>query len=331
MARQRRILLAHDAFGEEFNLSPGARERLGRLGELLEVATGAADADDQIMGLLPTVDALLVAGWETPVPRLHEDALAAAGRLSFIGCHQNNRWRFLEARAASGVALVDGSPAMAPAVAEFGLALILCSLRDIPAHHASIAAGGWCERFDDREAAGGTLRGRRVGLVGFGRIAAELRELLRPFRCRVSACSGHLDTAAGDDLGVEVMALDRLMAWSDVVVVTQAATRENRHLVGRESIRRMRPGSLLVSLSRGWLVDTDAALARVRDADLRFAADVYEDEPLPRDHPLRGMDGVVHTPHVAGRTVWASQRVFDVVVDDYERHLAGVAPHWPAR
>jgi phosphoglycerate dehydrogenase-like enzyme len=333
MAHRPRIVVVCDEFGRSFNVSPDARRRLAALGELVEISTEAPDAGDRVRAALPAADALLVAGWETPVPRLDEAELRRLDRLAFIGCHQYNRWRFLDAGAAArdGRVLVDGSGAMAPAVAEFGLALILCALRDIPRHHMEVAGGGWDDRFQDGDPRGGELRGRKVGLVGFGSIARGLRELLRPFGCPVAACSRHLDERTAAQLGVEPMSLDRLMEWADVVVVAQSPGAGNRHLVGPRAIGRMRAGALLVSLSRGWLVDTGAVLERLRAGELKFAADVFEQEPLPGDHPLRGMANVVHTPHVAGRTLWASRQVFDAVVDDLERHVRGEPVEWAAR
>lgn len=184
-------------------------------------------------------------------------------------------------------------------VAVQALTLILAALRELPAGRAVVASGGWT---GDLAAVPPDIGSLTLGLVGFGRIGRELARIARPLFARIIAA----DPVATDAVaihaehGVELMALDELLASSDVVSLHLPATAESRGLVSADRLATMRPGSLLVNVSRGELVDEAAVLDALESGRLgAFAADVLDGEPPAIDSPLRDHPRAIVTPHMA--------------------------------
>lgn len=323
----RRILLLSDDFGRRYCLSAETLRRLDALGHVTHLP--ADSAPHRVAAELSDSWALLLAGWDTPVRPLGGTELDDLPGLTFIGCGQDGRWRFLDVPAAldRGVRCVDASGAMGSDVAEFALGLLLCCLRDIPAAHHRVAAGGWIDepapahRFT-------SLRGRRVGIVGMGGIGRGLVELLRPFGCQVEVSSSYLTVEQAGDLGVRLRSVPELCASADVLFVATQPRRDTAGVVDAGCVGALRRDAVVVLVGRAATVDTSALFERVRRGELRLGVDVYDAEPLPAEHPLRTAPGVVHTPHIAGLTVEANQRIFAAVVDDLARHSRGARPRW---
>jgi D-3-phosphoglycerate dehydrogenase len=161
---------------------------------------------------------------------------------------------------------------------------------------ALVREGRWAERFDR---AGDGLTGKTVGIVGLGNIGREICRLIEPFDVRLLAA----DPFAKAPEGVELVPLERLLEESDHVVVVAPLSPETRHLIDAAALARMKPGAFLVNVARGGLVDQAAlteALAQRRIAGA--ALDVFEQEPLPPDDPLVGLDNVILAPHAIGVT-----------------------------
>jgi D-3-phosphoglycerate dehydrogenase len=182
-------------------------------------------------------------------------------------------------------------------VSDHALALILALGRGIVRLDRGARSGGW----DPMVARPlHRLRGRRLGLVGFGRIARRLAEKARPIGFEVLATDPFVPDESIRAGGALATDLDTLLATSDVVSVHAPMTEENRHLIGARELGLMRPGSFLVNTSRGPLVDLDAlrdGLEAGRPAGA--ALDVLEREPPDADDPLLARDDVVVTPHAA--------------------------------
>lgn len=202
-------------------------------------------------------------------------------------------------------------------VAEHALALLLACARRLVRINGIVRAGGW-----PPYAELGTmhrLRGRTLGVVGYGRIGRALAGRARALGMRVVA---HDVARANAD--VPLLGLDELLACSDAVSLHAPLTPATRHLIGARELERMRPGALLVNTARGGLVD-EAALARsLAEGHLAGAGlDVFETSPLPQDSPLLDLDGVVLTPHSAAFTDEALAEVRGRAIDDVVRVLAG--------
>jgi len=156
------------------------------------------------------------------------------------------------------------------------------------------------------------LRGRTLLVVGLGEIGTEVARLAAAFGMEVVSVTRR----EGD--------LDALLPQADAVVLTLPLTDETRGLVGRERLAAMRPGSILVNVGRGGVVDEEALIAALRDGHLRGAAlDVFAEEPLPKESPLWELDNVLLSPHTAALSWHENERIVELFADNLRRYLAG--------
>jgi D-3-phosphoglycerate dehydrogenase len=225
----------------------------------------------------------------------------------------------LAAAAQRGIRVMVAADANAPAVAEHTLALIFALGRDIVALAARTRAGAW-----DREGySGREISGRKLGLVGFGRIARLVAAKARAVGMDVTALPhrpGSVDAA----LAREATSLGELLADSDIVSLHVPLTRETEGMIGRSALALMRKGALLVNTARGALIDETALLEALASGHLGGAAlDTLIQEPPPPDHPLLSAPRVIVTPHIASATgaalirmgVVAAQNIVAVLKD----------------
>ena len=189
---------------------------------------------------------------------------------------------------------------------------MLASLRGIPgfvdAQHESRWTQGWRPSLADST----------VLIVGYGDIGADLEHRLVPFEVEV------LRVARSARTGVHTLAdLPGLLPRADVVVLVVPGTAETRGLVDADFLSRMRPGALLVNVARGPVVVTEDLLEALREGRVRAALDVTDPEPLPQDHPLWSVPGVLITPHVGGATPAMWPRAHRLVREQLHRWAAG--------
>jgi phosphoglycerate dehydrogenase-like enzyme len=150
--------------------------------------------------------------------------------------------------------------------------------------------------------------GRTIGIVGLGGIARSLLHFLAPFAPHVLVFDPFLSEEAIRAVGAEPTALDDLLRQSDAVFLMAVPTSENRRLIGARELDLLRPESVLLVISRAWLVDEAALIERLQAGRFRAAMDVFEEEPLPAGHPYRSLPNVVLTPHRAGGTLESYRR-----------------------
>jgi phosphoglycerate dehydrogenase-like enzyme len=225
-----------------------------------------------------------------------------------------------------GIRVLSAAPAFADAVAELALCLALACSRDVVAGDSAMRAGDerWLSAADDLDTF--LLFGKRVGLVGLGNIGRRLRALLEPFGCDVAAYDPWLTDAYVRGEGVEPTSLERLLATSRVIFVLATPTSENRALLSRELLELVQADAVLVLVSRAHVVDFDALTELVLAGRFRAAIDVFPDEPLALDHPIRTAPRAVLSPHRAGLVQEALWEIGRLVVDDLEAMLHGLPP-----
>lgn len=226
---------------------------------------------------------------------------------------------------ARGIHTVTTGAVFAEPVAELGLGLALDLARGIT--DADLALREGTERWGgEGNAAARLLSGSEIGLVGFGDLGRALVRLLAGFRARVRAFDPWLPPSLLRDAGVEPADLDTVLAESDTVFVVAAVTSENTGFLGGEAFARMRPGAAFVLLSRAGVVDFDALMAAVRAGRIVAASDVFPDEPLARDHPVRTLPGFLRSAHRAGALDVAFKRMGDMVLEDMALLDRGLPP-----
>jgi phosphoglycerate dehydrogenase-like enzyme len=203
--------------------------------------------------------------------------------------------------------------------AELAVGLILASERGLDVMARAQPAGGW-----DRQWSPGLL-GRSVLIIGVGGVGGAVEKRLAPFDPTITRVAR---SARADESGPihSMDSLPELLPLADIVVIAVPLTTETTALVSADFLDRMKPGALLVNVSRGAIVDTEALTERVRSGAIRAALDVIEPEPLPADHPLWTLPGVIITPHVGGNVSSMTSRIDPIVRRQIDRLRSGLPP-----
>ncbi len=226
---------------------------------------------------------------------------------------------------ARGIRVLSCAPAFGPAVAEMGLALALASARQLVEADRDLRAGtGRWSHFEPRGPF--LLFDKPVGFIGFGGLARALKPLLAPFRCPIAVYDPWFTDAYLATQGVTPTDLDTLLSTSRFIFVLAVPTSGNRALLSREKLELIRPDAVLVLLSRAHLVDFDALIDLVLQERFRAAIDVFPEEPLPLDHPIRRVPWAILSPHRAGGQAEARLNIGRLVVRDLEAMLRGLPP-----
>jgi len=219
---------------------------------------------------------------------------------------------------AAGVAVAMTFGTNHEAVADHTLALMAALASRITAYDRRVRDGGWGSLYHGR------LHGATVGLLGFGRIGRAVAKRCQGFAMRVLVHDPQVEAAAIEHLGCAPVSFAALLEAADFVSVHAPALPSTRHLVDEAALRRMKPSACIVNTARGPLID-EAALAEALQAGIIAGAglDVFEVEPLPVDSPLRRLDNVVLSPHVAGLSDAAVTAMAEKCVDTILDYLAG--------
>ncbi|XBS69249.1 D-2-hydroxyacid dehydrogenase family protein [Acerihabitans sp. KWT182] len=209
----------------------------------------------------------------------------------------------LEAAAQAGI-VVCGTESGKYAAAELTWALIMAIARNLEAEMASLKSGGW------QVGLGRGLYGKTLGILGLGRIGQRVAGYARAFGMNVIGWSPHLTADGANQHGVTYVGKEALFQQSDVLTIHMVLSDRSRGIVDASSLARMKSSAYLVNTSRGPLVDEAALINLLRGRHIGGAAlDVFDQEPLPKDHPFRHLSNVLATPHI-GYVIEEDYRVF---------------------
>ena len=215
------------------------------------------------------------------------------------------------------LALWRSHDACEAAMRELTFGLAIAALRRFPEATRAGDAGDWPGLL------GGTLRGRRMGILGMGLQGRAVARLAQAFDMDVVAWARPGSSSTADD-GVPRLPMEELLATSDVVSVHLRLSDESRGLLTADRLRSMKPGSVLINTARGAIVDQDALVEALREGPLRAAGlDVFAHEPLPADSPLRTLPNVVLTPHIG----WTVEEAFDEFTEGAAGQLEDYLAH----
>jgi glyoxylate reductase len=171
---------------------------------------------------------------------------------------------------------------------------------------------------------GREIHGATLGIFGLGRIGEQIARRARGFNMTVLYHNRRQRTDLDASLGLRYVSREQLLADADYVVLSVPLTAETRHLIGANELSRMKPTAILVNVARGPVVDTAALTDALQRQRIYAAAlDVTDPEPLPRDHPLLGLDNVVIAPHLGSATMQTRQRMAEISVENLWAGLAG--------
>jgi len=241
--------------------------------------------------------------------QLTAEVIEAADRLVAVGCFSVGTNQVdLDAARRSGIPVFNAPFSNTRSVAELTIAEIVMLMRRIVPRSVSAHAGGWDKSANDSH----EVRGKTLGIVGYGNIGSQLSSLAEAMGMRVIYYD-HTDKLRYGNTE-PVLTLDALLAQSDVVSLHVPETPATQGMIGEREIRAMKPGAYLINNARGTVVDLDALARALRDGHLRGAAvDVFPVEPASNNEPfvspLQGLDNVILTPHVGGSTEEAQERI----------------------
>jgi D-3-phosphoglycerate dehydrogenase len=216
----------------------------------------------------------------------------------------------------------------ASAVAEFTIGAILAETRLITRGHDALRRGEWRGDLYRADRTGEELSEMTVGVIGYGEIGTRVVRLLKPFGCRVLVSDPYVQLSASDRAdGVEQVALERLLAESDVVTLHPRVTKETEKLINAETLAQMKPSAILINTARGPLVDYDALYEALKGKRIRSAMlETFAVEPVPADWPLLKLENVTLTPHIAGASVKTITYAAGLAATEVRRYLAGEPP-----
>lgn len=212
----------------------------------------------------------------------------------------------LDACTANDVAVFNVPDALDHSTASTALMFLLALAKRLPEQDRITREGRWDLQ---AEVLGSEIRGRTLGIIGLGRSGRELARLAAPFDMRVLAYSPRAEPEVARGVGASLTSLETLLREADFVTIHCRLTPDKRGLIGAEQLAMMKPTAYLVNVARGEVVDEAALSTALAERRIAGAAlDVFETEPLPKDHPLIALDNVILTPHwsASTRDVWAA-------------------------
>lgn len=270
-------------------------------------------------GTIPSCEALIVRN-QTQV---NASLLSKAKALRVIG-RAGAGYDNIDVPAASkeGVVVAYSPEENAVSVAEHVFALLLALARKIPGADRSTRGGGW----ERKKYHGVELFGKTLGILGLGKIGFRVALRAKAFGMRILAYDAYLSSTSlhVTESGAALVSLDQALAESDFLSIHLPLTPETRGMLNGEAFQKMKPTVFLINTSRGEvLVEADLVQALQKGQIGGVALDVREKEPPPADSLLHGLDGVILTPHTAGLTHEAQEKVVEAVAEDVDRVLSG--------
>ncbi|GHU32170.1 2-hydroxyacid dehydrogenase [Betaproteobacteria bacterium] len=247
----------------------------------------------EVIASLVDFDAILAMRERTAFP---ENVIANLPRLKFFNM-TGRRAPCLDAIVRRGVTVsTTGGGGNSADTAEHTLGLILAAARRIPEGDTAIKHGAFQEKVEP----GHRLEGKTLGILGLGKIGGRVAGYARALGMNVIAWSRSMTPDKAAAAGVEAVGTnaDALFEQADVVSIHLVLSPQTQGIVGRAQLARLRKGAILVNTSRGPLIDEEALLEALNERRIQAALDVFNEEPMPPDHPLRTAPNVVLTPHL---------------------------------
>jgi phosphoglycerate dehydrogenase-like enzyme len=299
-------------------IPPKQAADLEALGEVLWNPLPRPYTGEELAPRLKGID-VLVTGWGSP--QLNGTTLREADRLKVIAHTGGSVAAMVSPELyRRGIRVLSGNELYAESVAEAVIAYALTALRDIPGY-LQTREQGWPAPNSYNEG----LLDQPVGLLGFGAIARHVVRLLRPFRCPVKVWAGHLSPQEAEQWGVVKAGPEEIFSTCKLVSVHLAQRPETYRLVNEGLLARLAPGAVFINTARGSIVDEEALARLLAQGRFKAVLDVYQQEPLPMDSPLRGLPGVYLMPHMGGPTVDRRPYVTQRLIEALPGVLAGEA------
>ena len=272
-------------------------------------------SEDALVQELADFDAIVAMRERTHFPRSVLERLPKLKLLVTTGM----RNVAIDAKAAAELGIVvSGTGMLTPPTAELTWGLILALARHIPQEAQQMRRGGW------QTTIGVGLSGKVLGVLGLGKLGSEVARVGRAFQMEVIAWSQNLTAEHASSLGAKRVEKEELFQSADFVSVHLILSKRTRGLFTARELAQMKPGAYLINTSRGPIVEERVLIDVLTNHKIAGAAlDVYDEEPLPDEHPLRKLDNVVLTPHLGYVTVENYRQAYGDAVEDIRAFLAG--------
>jgi phosphoglycerate dehydrogenase-like enzyme len=291
---------------------------LRRLPTSLNVDVVISNQLDVLAAEAPQADAILLAG----DPNLLRAVFPAATRLRWLQTLSAGVESVLFPELVSSpVVMTNARGVFKSSLAEFVIASALYFAKDFRRMVRNQEEGTW-DRFDVDE-----LRGKVMGIVGYGATGQACAELARPFGMSILGLRRRPELCQGDPLLDKVLGpngLMELLKESDYVVIAAPATAETRHLIGEAELKAMKPSSVLINVGRGWSIDEAALVRALESGSIRGAAlDVFALEPLPPGHRFYSLKNLLLSPHIADHVADWESLSLTFFLQNLERFVQG--------
>lgn len=259
---------------------------------------------------------------------VNKAVLDAAPGLKYVGVLRTGTENVnVELCTERGIKVINAEGRNAVAVADQTVGMMLSEMRNIARGHAALMNGQWVKMFPNvfysRD-----MRNCTVGIIGVGKIGSMVAERLKGFGCRILGCDIFLPEEEIIRRGCdEAVSKEELLRRSDIVTMHMVYEAGDPALIGEEEIALMKKTAILINCARAGLVDTDALVKALSEGRLGGAAvDVFEEEPLPEDHPYLKLPNITVTPHSAGTTIDAFGNSVAIIRGQFEQLLSGAEP-----
>lgn len=301
-------------------MEPAVRARLDKLGKVV-LSEDRPMSDAEVDRLLP--ETVLLFG-QTAMPRARLDR---APKLKAIFNVETNFLPNVDYQACQerNIPVLSPGSAFAAPVAEAALGMAIDLARGITEADRDFRAGH--EKYGlDANTRTFRLMGAPVGLIGFGDLGKNLRDLIRPFKNRVAVYDPWLPDEIIRRHDCEPASLDEVLSTSKVIFVFAGVTSENQGFLGQREFALMQPDTAFLLMSRAAVVDFPAMLDAIRSGHIRAAIDVFPVEPVPADDPVRSLPNVILSAHRTGGTTDALFAIGSMAVADAELIMRGLPP-----
>ena len=309
-----RKIVYPDAEELESSIFTGTRlASLKSLGEF-EIFYDSRPADETVIERCEGANAI-ISGWGVSntviaaLPQLELIAFTGLGASTFIDIAETNRRNIA----------VTHTLSAAETIAEHAFGLMLDVARHITRLDRDIRNGHW-----NTEISGIELRGKTLGLIGFGKIGQAMVPLAKAFGMKVVVWTRNPSEDRAKQHGIKFMPLDEVLSESDVVSLHLASNSDTENLINEDRLSSMKPGAMLINTARSQILDEAALIKLLEVGHLNGAGiDVFDKEPLSKSHPYLALDNVVLTPHVAYNTPEAIEEMYDTVIENLVNFYAG--------
>lgn len=282
-----------------------------------EVVVKEKISHEELLSIIGDYDALMVRSASKVTP----DVIEKANKLKIIGRAGVGVDNIdLPAATAKGIIVINSPSGNTIAATEHTMAMMLSLSRHIPIANETTQKGEW----NRKKYKGVELRGKTLGIIGLGRIGGNVAIRAEAFEMNVIAYDPYMNEERAKNLGVKVKTLEEVVKESDFITVHMPLTPETKGMISMKEMKTMKKGARIINCARGGIVDEADLAQAVKEGIIAGAAiDVFTSEPLAEDNPLRGVPGIILTPHLGASTVEAQIAVSVDVAEGIVAALKG--------